>query len=339
MKRQYNVKSKLKKSSGIYLISCSETDKVYIGETVNLSQRIQKHFSCLRHKAHSNPILQNIFNKYGEETFSVEVLDYVDTTDELELKTIEKQWQDKYPTCVSLDSNIIFVVNRTEEQKERQREQLDSIRDKAVEACKVPIVVYDLQTKELLEFDRMKDAYIIIEAKHLTKNLKGELIPYKNRYVGFRKDTFSKDKLKDILITTSKISVVRGEYNLINLLDGTILKFGSKNQFSLHFSTSPNDKMYNNYNNRIDFEWNVTTIPTSSTLLNMDIELLKTKNKFSSTINLKAFYEALKIGRNISHIAELCGIGRKKLGQAFQQRTKEEWITLIETAIARVKSV
>lgn len=339
MKRQYNVQSKLKKSSGIYLISCSETDKVYIGETVNLSQRIQKHFSCLRHKTHSNPILQNIFNKYGEETFSVQVLEYLDTTNELELKTVEKQWQDKYPTCISLDSNIIFVVDRTEEQKEKQREQLDLIRDKSIEVCKVPIVIYDLQTKELLEFDKMKDAYNIIEAKHLTKNLKGELIPYKGRYVGFKKDDFSEDKLKDILITTSKISVVRGEYNLINLLDGTTLKFGSKNQFSLHFSTSPNDKMYGNYNNRIDFEWNVTNIPTEDNLLNMNIELLKTKNKFSSTVNLGTFYKALKVGRNISHIAELCGIGRKKIGQAFQQRTKEEWIALIETAIARVKSV
>lgn len=339
MKRQYNVKSKLKKSSGIYLISCSETDKVYIGETVNLSQRIQKHFSFLRHKKHTNPILQNVFNKYGEETFSVEVLEYLDTTDELELKTIEKQWQDKYPTCISLDSNVIFVVERTEEMKEKQRKQLDSIRDKSVEVCSLPIIVYDIQTKELLEFNKVKDAYGIIEAKHLNRNLKGELIPYKGRYVGFRKDTFSKDKLNNILRTTSEIGVIRGEYNLINLLDGTVIRFGSKNQFSLHFSKSPNDKMYDNYNNRIDFEWQSIKYPPYDELLQMDLEIMKTNRKFSSVVTLEKFYHALKVGRNNSHIGELCGVDRKKIGQAFKQRTKEEWVTLIETAIARVKSV
>lgn len=73
--------------------------------------------------------------------------------------------------------------------------------------------------------------------------------------------------------------------------------------------------MYDNYNNRIDFEWNATKNPsTCEELLSMDIELLKTKNKFSSKVNLNKFYQALKLGKNISHIAELCEVNRKKLG-------------------------
>ena len=62
MKRTFTVKTELKKKPGIYKISCTETDKVYIGESVDISQRMQKHFSLLRKNKHSNPILQNIFN-------------------------------------------------------------------------------------------------------------------------------------------------------------------------------------------------------------------------------------------------------------------------------------
>ena len=37
MKRKYEVLKELKRSPGIYMISCKKTDKVYIGETINLS--------------------------------------------------------------------------------------------------------------------------------------------------------------------------------------------------------------------------------------------------------------------------------------------------------------
>ena len=40
MKRVYKVKNQLKKSPGIYKISCTETNKVYIGETLDLSNRL-----------------------------------------------------------------------------------------------------------------------------------------------------------------------------------------------------------------------------------------------------------------------------------------------------------
>lgn len=56
MKRKFIVKNQLKQRPGIYMMSCNGTDKVYIGETVNLSRRLQKHFSLLRKNKHSNPI-------------------------------------------------------------------------------------------------------------------------------------------------------------------------------------------------------------------------------------------------------------------------------------------
>lgn len=76
-KRKYLVKGKIHDKAGIYKISCTQSDKIYIGESLDLCKRIQRHFTNLRKGNHHNPILQNIFNKYGEENMIVEILEYV----------------------------------------------------------------------------------------------------------------------------------------------------------------------------------------------------------------------------------------------------------------------
>lgn len=54
MKRKFKLKTELQKSPGIYKISCTETDKVYIGKSFNVSGRIAKHFTLLRKNTHNN---------------------------------------------------------------------------------------------------------------------------------------------------------------------------------------------------------------------------------------------------------------------------------------------
>ena len=49
---KYLLKSKLRNFAGVYKISCIKTDKVYIGESIELYKRIQKHFSFLRKNKH-----------------------------------------------------------------------------------------------------------------------------------------------------------------------------------------------------------------------------------------------------------------------------------------------
>lgn len=62
--------------SGIYIIHCSKSSKVYIGSAINLENRKKKHFATLLLKQHNNK-LQNAFNKYGESAFTFEILEYV----------------------------------------------------------------------------------------------------------------------------------------------------------------------------------------------------------------------------------------------------------------------
>lgn len=96
MKRTYKILTKLHKKPGIYIISCTETDKVYIGESLNISGRISKHFTNLRNKKHPNIILQNIFNKYGEESIVVDVLEWVNLEDPIQLDFLLRKKEIEY---------------------------------------------------------------------------------------------------------------------------------------------------------------------------------------------------------------------------------------------------
>src|SRR6266581_8950197 len=64
-------------TSGIYRITCIVTGKFYIGSAINLCKRKNIHLHALRRNTHENPKLQNAWNKYGEPTFTFEVLEMV----------------------------------------------------------------------------------------------------------------------------------------------------------------------------------------------------------------------------------------------------------------------
>lgn len=62
---------------GIYKITCTTTGKIYVGSSVNLQKRKRDHFGYLRKNNHQNSYLQRAFNKYGEDAFIFEVIEFV----------------------------------------------------------------------------------------------------------------------------------------------------------------------------------------------------------------------------------------------------------------------
>lgn len=63
-------------SSGIYQICNRINGKIYIGSAVNIKKRWHLHLHRLRNNIHHNSHLQNAWNKYGEENFEFEVIEY-----------------------------------------------------------------------------------------------------------------------------------------------------------------------------------------------------------------------------------------------------------------------
>jgi hypothetical protein len=59
----------------IYKIICNVNNKFYIGRAVNFAKRIGIHKSRLRNNKHINKHLQNLWNKYGEQSFSFLIIE------------------------------------------------------------------------------------------------------------------------------------------------------------------------------------------------------------------------------------------------------------------------
>lgn len=63
------------RSSGIYAIICKNSNKCYIGKSINIYRRWTSHKEHLRKGAHCNIHLQRAWDKYGKEAFEFIVLE------------------------------------------------------------------------------------------------------------------------------------------------------------------------------------------------------------------------------------------------------------------------
>lgn len=77
---------------GIYKITNLIDNKVYIGQTVNYRKRKNSHLSSLKENKHHNEHLQRAFNKYGENSFEMELLEEckIEELDDIEIKYIKE---------------------------------------------------------------------------------------------------------------------------------------------------------------------------------------------------------------------------------------------------------
>jgi len=73
-KARYREKRKAEQPSCVYQIKNLTNNKVYIGETTRGELRWKEHLKGLRGNYHKNSLLQEDFDKYGEEAFEWSVL-------------------------------------------------------------------------------------------------------------------------------------------------------------------------------------------------------------------------------------------------------------------------
>jgi len=78
--------------SGIYSITNTVNNKLYIGSAVDLTRRWNKHKRYLNKNIHPNKYLQASWNKHGEKNFQFKVLQYVENVKNI--IAIEQSWLD-----------------------------------------------------------------------------------------------------------------------------------------------------------------------------------------------------------------------------------------------------
>lgn len=85
------------KYPGIYLIINLYNNKFYVGSSKNLWERKLNHFRDLKNKKHKNIYLQNSYNKYGREYFTMVMIEKID--DKKNLISREQYWINTLDAC------------------------------------------------------------------------------------------------------------------------------------------------------------------------------------------------------------------------------------------------
>lgn len=85
--------NELKDKMGIYRIFNTITSKSYVGSSKNLRSRQQNHLNGLKCNRHHSSKLQKSWDKYGADAFWYEILEFIDTLEELIPR--EQFWIDK----------------------------------------------------------------------------------------------------------------------------------------------------------------------------------------------------------------------------------------------------
>ena len=79
---------RVKRIVGIYKITCTVNNKIYIGQSIDALSRLYAHRSRLKKNKHENTYIQEEFNKYGQDKFIFELIE--------ECKPEELEEKEKY---------------------------------------------------------------------------------------------------------------------------------------------------------------------------------------------------------------------------------------------------
>ena len=111
---------------GIYKIVNKVTGQCYVGQSIRIRKRLKDHFRLLRWNKHTNPHLQNSYNKYGAEAFygAVEIeCNDLKELDQLENAFLQNDAWFEEPTVYNI-ANFAKAPMRGKEHSEEVRERI-----------------------------------------------------------------------------------------------------------------------------------------------------------------------------------------------------------------------
>lgn len=171
------------KQKGIYQILNLINNKCYIGQSVDIKNRIYNHFGNLRANIHHNSHLQSSFNKYGEEHFKVNIL----FSTELEIATedlnileetlirIYNSFHEGYNMNSGGDNKEISDETRKKFSEACKKQELYKKAKSYVESKKKPVRVTNKITGEIKDFETVLDSckFYNVHSRKAYRVLKG----------------------------------------------------------------------------------------------------------------------------------------------------------------------
>lgn len=183
------------KIKGIYRIKNEINGKSYIGSSININSRIQRHKSELKHGKHSNLKLQRAYDKYGTNSFTYsieEVFEKITREDlfEKEIKLIILEDLKKLGYNQMIDSASHFAeINKDKTTIERNRKRVSR-----------KVVAIRIEDGKLYKrFDSISDASreLKLESTNISGVCKGRL-RYLSSYIFKYEEDYDENKVYSI---------------------------------------------------------------------------------------------------------------------------------------------
>lgn len=115
---------------GIYKIVNTANSKYYVGRSVNVERRLNRHRAHLRGNYHDNVHLQNAWNKYGEKNFQFFLVKEVICNSQKELVAIEQTYLDVARREQDKCYNLEFQAEGGDCREETRKRRSDSKKGK-----------------------------------------------------------------------------------------------------------------------------------------------------------------------------------------------------------------
>lgn len=191
---------------GVYKIINLKNNKFYIGSSNNLHKRFIHHKNSLLKNKHHNKYLQNAWNKYGEENFKFEIVEYCYNNFEKEqyyLDSLKPQYNiAKHVENCNKDRKLskehkekIGKANSKYKRSKKLKKLWSKIKkdnpnlehyslivQKAKEINSIKVKVYDLSMNFIKEYNSLSEAALDIKGdiSAIAKVCKGKLKTHKN---------------------------------------------------------------------------------------------------------------------------------------------------------------
>ena len=110
------------KISGIYRIVCVKNGRYYYGSSVNIWRRWAQHCFALKRDGHRNPIVQNVWNKHGENSFRCELTEIVPVDKLFEIEDVYLKEHVGKSNCMNIAKDATRpMLGRKHSEKTRRK--------------------------------------------------------------------------------------------------------------------------------------------------------------------------------------------------------------------------
>jgi hypothetical protein len=224
--------SKEYNKSGIYCILNKCNNKKYIGSSLSMRTRLQRHRSALRGNYHTNEYLQNSWNKYGENNFECFVLEYCEEKDLI----IKENYYVNLLSSYNITKDIIRNKPSEKSRKKHSETRKKMFSLNLLPKCNKKIYKYDLNGNFICEYESLKKASEVnkISKSSICRHINGNYKKAGNFLWSYIKYDFLNPYVK------SKKEILRNSRSRIVICksNNEILKFQSIKEASNYFNVS-----------------------------------------------------------------------------------------------------